>query len=79
MFSLFSQFFHRQDGFSLVPYNVFRFASTARPVRDLLKSRNMTRWYDLLEKADLLKDLDTARNVTLLVPSEKALKTPEVS
>ena len=48
-------------------------------MRDLLKSRNMTRWYDLLEKADLLRDLETARNVTLFVPSEKALKTPEVS
>ncbi|KAE8745401.1 hypothetical protein FOCC_FOCC007949, partial [Frankliniella occidentalis] len=50
---------------------------SARPVKDVLKSRNLTRWYDLLEKADLLSELDPAKNLTLFVPTEAALKSPE--
>ncbi|KAK3930294.1 Transforming growth factor-beta-induced protein ig-h3 [Frankliniella fusca] len=50
---------------------------SARPIKDVLRSRNLTRWYDLLEKADLLAELDAAKNVTLFVPTEAALKTPE--
>lgn len=50
---------------------------SARPVSQLLKSRNLTHWYDLLEKADLLDEVDAAQNVTLFVPTKAAMLTPE--
>lgn len=50
---------------------------SARPVSQLLKSRNLTHWYDLLEKADLLDEVDAAQNVTLFVPSKAAMLSPE--
>lgn len=43
----------------------------------LLKSRNLTHWFDLLEKADLLDEVDAAQNVTLFVPSKAAMLSPE--
>ncbi|XP_034241896.1 uncharacterized protein LOC117645685 isoform X2 [Thrips palmi] len=50
---------------------------SARPVSQLLKSRNLTHWYDLLEKADLLEEVDAAQNVTLFVPNKAAMLSPE--
>ncbi|KAJ1527112.1 hypothetical protein ONE63_008647 [Megalurothrips usitatus] len=50
---------------------------SVRPVKDMLRARNMTLWLDLLEKADLLPELALTKNMTMFVPSEAALRSPE--
>lgn len=46
-------------------------------MKDVLQSRNLTRWYELLENSDLLDELGNARNMTMFVPTRAALDAPE--
>lgn len=50
---------------------------SAQSVRRVLDAHNLTKFHSLLEEAGLMDVMDSSRNMTVFVPSDKALSQPE--